>query len=133
MPAFDILVYRFLGEYTDSNLTALLTEECDVIDQAAMVDDDLDVVLRLQQNNELQSWIAPSAEWEHLDFGIVPASYDDGYNAYIGDRPDFFGDLRTRQAFTMCMDRKGHRQPLVVEPVLGAGGLSGCFASIGPQ
>ena len=107
LPAFDILVYRFLGEYTDSNLTALLTEECDVIDQASMVDDDLDVVLRLQQNNELQSWIAPSAEWEHLDFGIAPASYDDGYNAYVGDRPDFFGDLRTRQAFTMCMDRQG--------------------------
>ena len=107
LPAFDILVYRFLGEYTDSNITALLTEECDVIDQASMVDDDLDVVLRLQQNNELQSWIAPSAEWEHLDFGIVPASYDDGYNAFVGDRPDFFGDLRTRQAFTMCMDRQG--------------------------
>ncbi|MDX9866207.1 MAG: ABC transporter substrate-binding protein, partial [Anaerolineaceae bacterium] len=105
LPAFDILVYRFLGEYTDSNLTALLTEECDVIDQAPMVDDDLDVVLRLGQNNELQSWIAPSAEWEHLDFGIVPASYDDGYNAFVGDRPDFFGDVRTRQAFTMCMDR----------------------------
>ncbi len=105
LPAFDILVYRFLGEYTDSNLTALLTEECDVIDQAPMVDDDLDVVLRLGQNNELQSWIAPSAEWEHLDFGIVPASYDDGYNAFVGDRPDFFGDVRTRQAFTMCMNR----------------------------
>ena len=107
LPAFDMLVYRFLGEYTDSNLTALLTEECDVIDQAPMVDDDLDVVLRLQQNNELQSWIAPSAEWEHIDFGIKPASYDDGYNAFIGDRPDFFGDVRTRQAFTMCMNRQG--------------------------
>ncbi|MCD4672829.1 MAG: hypothetical protein K8R77_09215 [Anaerolineaceae bacterium] len=107
LPRFDVLVYRFLGEYTDSNLTALLNEECDVVDQAAMVDDDLDVVLQLQQNNEIQSWIAPSTEWEHLDFGIVPAAYDDGYNAFIGDRPDFFGDLRTRQAFTMCMNRQG--------------------------
>lgn len=107
LPNLDVLVYRFLGEYTDSNLTALLNGECDVVDQAAMVDEELDVVLKLQQNKEIQAWISPSAEWEHLDFGIVPASYDDGYNAYLGDRPDFFGDARTRQAFTACMDRDG--------------------------
>lgn len=107
LPNFDILVYRFLSEYTDSNLTALLNGECDVVDQDVMVDDELDVVLRLQQNRELQAWISSSTEWEHLDFGIVPASYDDGYNAFTGDRPDFFGDVRARQAFVMCMDRAG--------------------------
>jgi peptide/nickel transport system substrate-binding protein len=43
--------------------------------------------------------------WEHADFGIVPASYDDGWTAET-DRPDFFGDVRVRQAIAMCMDRQ---------------------------
>ncbi|MEN6408859.1 MAG: ABC transporter substrate-binding protein, partial [Anaerolineaceae bacterium] len=51
--------------------------------------------------------------WEALTFGIQPASYDDVYNA-AQDRPDLFGDVRTRQAFAYCMDRQG-----VVDDLLG--------------
>jgi len=44
---------------------------------------------------------------ERLDFGILPASYDDGFTPGAGgDRPGFFGDPRTRQALTMCLDRQ---------------------------
>jgi peptide/nickel transport system substrate-binding protein len=43
---------------------------------------------------------------ERLDFGISPASYDDGYTPGAGDRPAFFNDRRTRQAVAMCLDRQ---------------------------
>ena len=43
---------------------------------------------------------------ERLDFGIKPASYDNGYSAAGGDRPDYFGDPRTRQAIAYCLDRQ---------------------------
>ena len=47
----------------------------------------------------------PGAAWEHIDFGIEPASYDDGYQPAF-DRPDLFGDARLRQAFALCIDRQ---------------------------
>jgi peptide/nickel transport system substrate-binding protein len=37
--------------------------------------------------------------------GITPASYDDNFDVKT-DRPDFFGDKRTRQAIAMCLDRQ---------------------------
>jgi peptide/nickel transport system substrate-binding protein len=40
-----------------------------------------------------------------LVFGIQPATYDEYYNPLYGDRPDFFGDIRTRQAIAACLDR----------------------------
>jgi peptide/nickel transport system substrate-binding protein len=55
----------------------------------------------------LTAYIAQGPEWEHLDFGIRPASYDDGYNPVLGDRPDLFFDPRLRQAFAYCADRQG--------------------------
>src|SRR6185503_625804 len=42
-------------------------------------------------------------EW--LGLGITPATYDDGFNSRE-DRPDFFGDERTRQAIALCLDRQ---------------------------
>ena len=40
-----------------------------------------------------------------LAFGIVPYSYDDNYYPYGVDRPDIFGDVRTRRAIAYCIDR----------------------------
>jgi peptide/nickel transport system substrate-binding protein len=45
-------------------------------------------------------------EW--LGFGITHVSYDNGYN-FSGlnpDRPDLFGDERTRKAIAYCLDRQ---------------------------
>jgi peptide/nickel transport system substrate-binding protein len=45
-------------------------------------------------------------EW--LGFGIVPASYDNGFSltGQSPDRPDIFGDVRTRKAVAYCLDRQ---------------------------
>jgi peptide/nickel transport system substrate-binding protein len=107
LPEFDYLVYRFLGEPGENTLAALLTGECDIVDQTAMLDEQLEQILGLQDDEDLEMYVGLGPEWEHLDFGIVPASHDDGYSQYYGDRPDFFGDSRTRQAFAYCADRQG--------------------------
>jgi peptide/nickel transport system substrate-binding protein len=104
LPKFDTLVYRFLGEPSDGNLAALLTGECDVVDQTSLLDEQLEAVVELQQSKKLKAYIGQGPEWEHLDFGINPASTDKGTEANA--RPDFFSDLRTRQAFAYCIDRQ---------------------------
>lgn len=107
LPKFDQLVFRFLGEPADNNLAALLTGECDIVDQTSLLEEQLEPILELQRDNKLKAYIAQGPEWEQINFGIKPASYDNGYSAYDGDRPDFFNDLRMRQAFAYCMDRSG--------------------------
>jgi peptide/nickel transport system substrate-binding protein len=107
LPKFDTLVYRFLGEPADNNLAALLVGECDVVDQTSLLVEQLEGVLELQKSRKLKAYVVQGPEWERIDFGIRPASYDNGYNPASGDRVDFFGDERTRQAFAYCADRQG--------------------------
>jgi peptide/nickel transport system substrate-binding protein len=107
LPKFDTLVYRFLGEKSDNNLAALQAGECDVVDQTSMLEEQLETVLDLQKNGKLKAFIGQGPEWEQIAFGVKPASFDDGgISPATGDRADFFGDVRMRQAFAYCMDRK---------------------------
>lgn len=107
LPYFDKLVFRFLGEQADNNLEALLVGECDVVDSTSLLAAQLESVLTLQNEGKLKAYVARGPEYELVDFGIRPASYDDGINTADGDRPDLFGDVRVRQAFASCMNRQG--------------------------
>jgi peptide/nickel transport system substrate-binding protein len=106
LPKFDVLVFRFLGDQADTNLAALLTGECDIVDQTALLEVQLQTVRQLNNEKKLTAYIGLGPEWEHIDFGIKPASYDNGYSVSSGDRPNFFGDARVRQAFEYCSDRQ---------------------------
>ena len=114
LPKFDTLVYRFVGENPTANVNALLTGECDLVDPAANLEQQLPLLRELQQAKKLTGVYAAGPEWEHLDFGIRPASYADGYNPAAGDRPDLFADVRTRQAFAYCLDRQA-----IIDQLLG--------------
>jgi peptide/nickel transport system substrate-binding protein len=106
LPKFDNLVYRFLGEQGDNALTALQNGECDIVDQTTLLDSQLEKVLDLQKNGKLKAYVGQGPEWEHIEFGIKPAEYDDAANTAAKSRPNFFSDVRVRQAFAYCMDRK---------------------------
>jgi peptide/nickel transport system substrate-binding protein len=106
LPFFDTLVYRFIGTNANDNLAALLTGECDILDQTTFLDDQYELLLELQTVGELDVAFLPGNFWEHIAFGIHPVSHDDGYSMNEGDRPDFFGEVRTRQAIAMCLDRQ---------------------------
>jgi peptide/nickel transport system substrate-binding protein len=107
LPVFDNVVYRFIGDYADQNIAALLSGECDVVDQRSLLIEELETVLTLEKNKQLTAYTVPSAEFEHIELGIQPVTYDDGYNPYGGDRVDFFSDSRTRKAIAQCVNREG--------------------------
>jgi peptide/nickel transport system substrate-binding protein len=108
LPRFDRLVFRFVGEDASANLARLLSGECDVVDRQAMpvnVQSNLGARLsELSASGQISLVSTTGSAWEHINFGIQPASYDEGWQP--GDRPDFFGDVRTRRAFALCMDRQ---------------------------
>jgi peptide/nickel transport system substrate-binding protein len=105
LPYFDVLVYRFIGSGTGDGLAGLTSGECDILDTTVNMEDPLQSVLDLQKSGQAKVYLGQGPEWEALNFGIKPASYDDTYNPWI-DRQDFFGDVRTRQALTYCINRE---------------------------
>ncbi len=105
LPKFDTVIYRFVGGNTNANIAALLSGECDILDRSALLGDQSQLLFDLHEAGQIKATFTTGTGWEHVDFGIQPREYDDGYQLGV-DRPDFFSDVRTRQAFTMCMDRQ---------------------------
>jgi peptide/nickel transport system substrate-binding protein len=66
--------------------------------------EELELISEFSNKGQVQAAFVIGTRFEHLDFGIQPASYDDGWQP--GDRPDFFSDVRVRRAFPQCMDRQ---------------------------
>jgi peptide/nickel transport system substrate-binding protein len=107
LPRFDRLDFRFIGDDPTASIARLPSGECDIVDSLGLTGADQGIVERLFELNasgQISTVFTTGAFFWHLDFGIQPASYDDGWHA--GDRPDFFGDVRTRQAFALCLDRQ---------------------------
>lgn len=114
LPKYDLLTFRFLtpsGDATEDaarNQEALSSGVCDLLDQEASLvlqAKGLQPLLAQDSAGEVDTQIIPGATWEHVDFGIEPVSYDDGYQPAF-DRADLFGDARLRQAFALCIDRQ---------------------------
>jgi peptide/nickel transport system substrate-binding protein len=103
LPKFDRVIFRTIGENPNTNIAALLSGECDIV--SASLDDQIELLLELHAAGKLKATFTTGTVWEHIDFGIQHVDYDDGYQLGV-DRPDFFSDVRTRQAFAMCMDRQ---------------------------
>jgi len=106
LPRYDRITFRFLGDQPDNNLVALAEGICDVVDETTLLEEQLQSVRNMTINEKIKMYVSLGPEWEHLDFGIVPASYDAGYNLFSATRQDIFGDLRMRQAVASCIDRQ---------------------------
>jgi peptide/nickel transport system substrate-binding protein len=104
LPKYDVVVYRFLGNVQSADITPVMTGECDVIDTSVSMEDQASSIRDLEMKGKLKAYFAEGPEWEGINFGIKPASYDDVFNPYL-DRTDFFGDVRTRQAIASCINR----------------------------
>ena len=105
LPRFDNLVFRFTGEDPIFNISKILSGECDLVEQDAGLEVVLNLLIGMDELGLLQVHIVNGNVWEHFDFCLLHADYDDGYQAG-SDRPDLFGDVRTRQAIAMCLDRQ---------------------------
>jgi peptide/nickel transport system substrate-binding protein len=106
LPKFDELTFLFQPD-ADAAITDLINGTCDVLDPSVGLDGQVGLLQQMSREGQadLQSAATMTMEW--LGFGIVPASYDNGYVAKNNeDRPDIFGDKRTRQAIALCLDRQ---------------------------
>ena len=105
-PKFDTLTFRFIAD-PNSAISELAAGRCDVLDPTLHLDSQTDLLQQMQQSGQLKASVSTGMTIEWLGLGIKPASYDDGYDpVYAKDRPDIFGDVRTRQAIAYCLDRK---------------------------
>ncbi len=96
LPYLDEVVFRFVGEEPNPAIAAMLAGDCDIISQDISLEDQAELLIQLEAQGELIPTFVTGTSWEHVDFGINPVeSYD---------RPDFFEDVRTRQAIAMCLD-----------------------------
>jgi peptide/nickel transport system substrate-binding protein len=105
LPYYDEVVYRFIGNLPVADLTPVVNGGCDIIDTSVTLGDQWQKIRELELKGDLKGYFGQGPEWEGLNFGIAPSSYDDVFNPYI-DRADFFGDVRTRQAFAYCINRE---------------------------
>lgn len=118
LPYYDKVVFKFLGNVPVTDLSPVTNGECDIIDTSVSMDNQWNTVRSLELNGEAKGYFGEGPEWEGLNFGIKPSSYDDVFNPYL-DRADFFGDVRTRQAVASCINR----QQIMKSYVFGLGTL----------
>lgn len=121
LPYLDRVTFRFVPELQQA-LDLLTASECDLITQDVIESGDITPLLEAADAGTVQLISSYSNQWEHLDFGIAPASWV--------RRPDFFGDVRTRQAVAQCVDRE--RIAIEALPYAGAAVADSYVASEHP-
>ena len=106
LPKFDELNFLIVTD-TNAAITALADGTCDVLDPSVRLDGQVGLLQQMQLEDQAKLLTAQTGIMEWLGIGIIPASYDDGYSTTAQkDRPDIFGDARTRQAIALCLDRQ---------------------------
>jgi peptide/nickel transport system substrate-binding protein len=111
LPKFDNLVYRIVGEDGNAAIAALLAGDCDVIDQTTSLEGQSPLLLDLQATGQLNPTFVTGTVWEHVDWNEKPNPSIINSGSFAGwdqDGDGFgpFGDVRLRQALSMCMDRQ---------------------------
>lgn len=104
LPKFDELNFVIYAD-PDAALSALIDGTCDVLDPSVRLDGKVGLLRQMQTDQQAKLLTAQTMTMEWLGFGILPASYDNGYSPK-DDRPDIFGDKRMRQALALCADRQ---------------------------
>ncbi len=104
LPKFDFLVFRFTPD-PGAAISALLSEACDMLDPGIPLEGQVSLLQSLQSEGKLTAELAQTPVLEQLALGILPSSYDSGYNPDV-DRADIFGNKQVRQAIAMCLDRQ---------------------------
>jgi peptide/nickel transport system substrate-binding protein len=107
LPKFENLIYRFVGENSNANIAAILSGECDIVDQTSHLDDQSELLLELKAAGQVDATFVTGTTWEHADFNITPLE-GAGFAGWDTDGDGFgpFGDIRLRRAVAMCMDRQ---------------------------
>ena len=103
-PKLDKVQFRFIPD-PDLALSELIAGRCDLIDPTINLEDNVGLLQEMQTADQAQMFVTTGMSMEWLGMGIVPASYDNGYDL-TKDRQDVFADKFTRQAIAYCLDRQ---------------------------
>ncbi len=98
LPYLEILNVRFVPD--GEALLATGLAGCDVTTQDLL---NFNLLPELQELDEVETAVAPSAVYEHIDFS-VNFYLAEGFQNFV--RPDWFQDPRVRQGIMQCTDRQ---------------------------
>jgi peptide/nickel transport system substrate-binding protein len=101
LPYLNSVTYKFIPD-TNQLIAQLLSGSCDIGTQDGMDVGQSPFLIEAESNGLLTPYFQTGTVFEHIDFSVD--SYGD-YGDGIG-RPDWFEDVRVRQAMTMCTDRQ---------------------------
>lgn len=99
-PKVDSVTYKFIPD-TNALVAQLLAGQCDIGTQDGMDVGQSPFLIESESQGLLVPYFQTGTVFEHIDFGINPV------DEYAATRPDWFEDVRVRQAMTMCTDRQG--------------------------
>lgn len=101
LPYLNSLTYKFIPD-TNQLIAQLLSGACDIGTQDGMDVGQSPFLIEAESNGLLTPYFQTGTVFEHIDFGINSfGDYGDG-----AGRPDWFEDVRVRQAMTLCTDRQ---------------------------
>ena len=103
-PKIDILSFRFIPD-PDTALSELVAGRCDILDPTIKLDNHAGLLQEMQTSEQAKAFFTTGMSVEWLGLGLVPASYDNGYDIQK-DRQDIFTDQHTRQGIAYCLDRQ---------------------------
>ncbi len=106
LPYLDAVTYKFIPD-TNQLLAQLLSGQCDIGTQDGLDSSQSPFLIEAETSGLLVPYFQTGTVFEHIDFGINSYNYgDDVAQGEAGWRPDWFEDVRVRQAMTMCTDRQ---------------------------
>lgn len=102
LPYLDSVTFKFIPD-TNQLIAQLISGACDIGTQDGLTASDAPFLIEAENNGLLTPYFQTGTVFEHIDFGV------NSYGDYGDDqgRPDWFEDVRVRQAMTMCTDRQG--------------------------
>lgn len=86
--------------FAEDGLAAVRNGRCHIAVQGSVTFLQAAEILEAADAGELTPFFQSSLIFEHIDFGINPVA------SYERSRPDWFEDVRVRQAMTLCTDRQ---------------------------
>jgi peptide/nickel transport system substrate-binding protein len=102
LPKFDTLIFRFIGDNAHASISALLSGECNILDQgASSFLSQTEEVIELNSEQKINIHFVAGTVWEHIDFSLQPSETWRGFSSI-----DAFQDVRLRQAVALCLDRQ---------------------------
>ncbi len=105
LPYTDIITFKFLVNSEADTILMAAEMECAIVSPTALDLQDVIYLTENEHNSGFSLGAFQPSEIEMLAIGIKPYAYDENYYPYGDDRPDIFGDSRTRQAIAYCMDQ----------------------------